>query len=65
MMQIDPRKPMLLAAHAGCCLRTARDYLMGRDPKGTVLRVRLEEARAQLGLERQSPVDLNPPRSAA
>ncbi len=64
MQTVDHRKSMLLAAIAGSCHRTARDYLLGREPRGHFLRRRLADACSQLGLERLSPVN-NQPKTAA
>ena len=50
----DPRIVLALAARAGCDPRSARDYLSGRLPRGNLLRARLAEGVAELGVERPS-----------
>jgi hypothetical protein len=52
---IDPRQALLLAAHVGCDVRTARRWLSGDEVRGHVLGVRLVHYAARLGLTRRRP----------
>ncbi len=52
---IDPRQALLLAAHVGCDVRTARRWLAGKSIRGHVLGVRLVHYAARLNLARRPP----------
>lgn len=67
MKTLDPALVYALAARAQCHHRTARDYLLGRDVRGAMLRYRLAVGARDLGAERLTASSLEsqkPPRAA-
>lgn len=51
-----PQRVMVIAAFAGCDLRTAKKYLEGGAIRGEVLRARLEEAARKVDSLAAAPI---------
>ena len=61
---IDQRIALQIAARAQCDVRTAKEFLRGRESRHGCLRARLHDAAKELGIERPSAPPPEPPKAA-